>query len=394
MYFSKIINLKNTNYNSITNESLQKRSPILRNIKNYLFFSDTLKDPTNPNNLYVALNNNNRLLYDRNDMNNLKDTRRKYNLINYRSIINKRKRFQVYTSEEELDTNIIDNFFNTMKIQEKKENFFKNRKLYTFRDKNLSTNSNINYYYTNPNNLKIKEKTFNFSKKKNKTFNEEIRFNQNAKNNNITISSSVYNKKFYEKISNKNLNKTEFPNIEIMKKNFENLASKVDELSNNLEKNKINIKLNEENENDIKMNKANRTTFIKVKDKDKAKDKDKFKNKEKDKDVLINDYIYEDTNINFLKNQKYFNQYLDKLNTYKFKHKTINKFFERKEEQIKNNPDSKFNLRKETERPLFRKRAGYENYNQLKLFNKVKEFKNRLSSNIDKDIFKVFNQNI
>ena len=394
MYFSKIINLKNTNYNSITNESLQKRSPILRNIKNYLFFSDTLKDPTNPNNLYVALNNNNRLLYDRNDMNNLKDTRRKYNLKNYRSIINKRKRFQVYTSEEELDTNIIDNFFNTMKIQEKKENFFKNRKLYTFRDKNLSTNSNINYYYTNPNNLKIKEKTFNFSKKKNKTFNEEIRFNQNAKNNNITISSSVYNKKFYEKISNKNLNKTEFPNIEIMKKNFENLASKFDELSNNLEKNKINIKLNEENENDIKMNKANRTTFIKVKDKDKAKDKDKFKNKEKDKDVLINDYIYEDTNINFLKNQKYFNQYLDKLNTYKFKHKTINKFFERKEEQIKNNPDSKFNLRKETERPLFRKRAGYENYNQLKLFNKVKEFKNRLSSNIDKDIFKVFNQNI
>ena len=388
------INLKNTNNHSITNESLKKRSPILRNIKNYLFFSDTLKDPTNPNNLYVALNNNNRLLYDRNDMNNLKDTRRKYNLKNYRSIINKRKRFQVYTSEEELDTNIIDNFFNTMKIQEKKENFFKNRKLYTFRDKNLSTNSNINYYYTNPNNLKIKEKTFNFSKKKNKTFNEEIRFNQNAKNNNITISSSVYNKKFYEKISNKNLNKTEFPNIEIMKKNFENLASKFDELSNNLEKNKINIKLNEENENDIKMNKANRTTFIKVKDKDKAKDKDKFKNKEKDKDVLINDYIYEDTNINFLKNQKYFNQYLDKLNTYKFKHKTINKFFERKEEQIKNNPDSKFNLRKETERPLFRKRAGYENYNQLKLFNKVKEFKNRLSSNIDKDIFKVFNQNI
>ena len=391
MYFSKIINLKNTNNHSITNESLKKRSPILRNIKNYLFFSDTLKDQTNPNNLYVALNNN-RLLYDRNDMNNLKDTRRKYNLKNYRSIINKRKRFQVYTSEEELDTNIIDNFFNTMKIQEKKENFFKNRKLYTFRDKNLSTNSNINYYYTNPNNLKIKEKTFNFSKKKNKTFNEEIHFTQNGKNNNITISSSVDNKKFYEKISNKNLNKTEFPNIEIMKKNFENLASKVDELSNNFEKNKINIKLNEENENDIKMNKANRTTFIKVKDK--AKDKDKIKNKEKDKDALNNDYIYEDTNINFLKNQKYFNQYLDKLNTYKFKHKTINKFFERKEEQIKNNPDSKFNLRKETERPLFRKRAGYENYNQLKLFNKVKEFKNRLSSNIDKDIFKVFNQNI
>jgi len=140
------------------------------------------------------------------------------------------------------------------------------------------------------------------------------------------------------------------------------------------------------------MNIANRTTFIK--DKDKDKDKNKDKEKEKDKDALNNDYIYEDTNINFLKNQKYFNKYLDKLNTYKYKHKTINKFFERKEEQIKNNPDSKLNLRKETERPLFRKRAGYENYNQLKLFNKVKEFKNRLRSNIDKDIFKVFNQNI
>ena len=392
MYFSKIINLKNTNYNSITNESLQKRSPILRNIKNYLCFSDTLKDPTKSNNLYVALHDNNRLLYDRNDMNKLKDTRRKYNLKNYRSIINKRRKFQVYTSEEELDTNIIDNFFNTMKIQEKKEKFLKNRKLYTFRDKNLSTNSNINYYYTNPDNLKIKEKTFNFSKKKNKTFNEDIHFVQNGKNNKFTISSSVDNKKFYEKISNKNLNKTEFPNIEIMKKNFENLASKVDELSNNLKKIKINIKLDEGNENDIKMNIANRTTFIK--DKDKDKDKNKDKEKEKDKDALNNDYIYEDTNINFLKNQKYFNKYLDKLNTYKYKHKTINKFFERKEEQIKNNPDSKLNLRKETERPLFRKRAGYENYNQLKLFNKVKEFKNRLRSNIDKDIFKVFNQNI
>ena len=387
MYFSKIINLKNTNYNSATNDSLKKRSPILRNIKNYLFVSDSLKDPTKSSNLYVELHDNNKLLYDRGDMNKLKDSRRKYNLKNYRSIINKRRRFQVYTSEEELDTNIINNFFNTMKIQAKKENFFKNKKLYTYRDQNFSTNSNINYYYTNPNNLKIKEKTFNFSKKKNKTFNEEIPFSQSTKNNNlITISNSVDKEKFYEKISNKNLNRTEFPNIKIMKKNFENLASKVDELSNNLEKIKINIKVDEESENESKINKANKTTFIKVKDKNKDKDKNK--------NTLNNDYIYEDTNINFLKNQKYFNKLLDKLNTYKYKHKTINEFFERKEEQIKNNPDSKPNLRKKSEKPLFRKRAGYENYNQLKLFNKVKEFKNRLKSNIDKDIFKVFNQNI
>ena len=389
MYFSKIINLKNTNYNSVVNDSLKKRSPILRNIKNYLFVSDSLKDPTKSNNLYVELHDNNKILYDRSGMNQLKDSRRKYNLKNYRSIINKRRRFQVYTSEEELDTNIINNFFNTMKIQAKKENFFKNKKLYTYRDQNLSTNSNINYYYTNPNNLKIKEKTFNFSKKKNKTFNEEIPFSQNTKNNNlITISNSVDNKKFYEKISNKNLNRTEFPNIKIMKKNFENLASKVDELSNNLEKIKINIKVDEESGNEAKINEANKTTFIK------DKDKNKDKNNEKEKDTLNNDYIYEDTNINFLKNQKYFNKFLDKLNTYKYKHKTINEFFERKEEQIKNNPDSKLNLRKESEKPLFRKRAGYENYNQLKLFNKIKEFKNRLKSNIDKDIFKVFNQNI
>ena len=377
---SKIINLKNNNYNSFANDSLKKRSPILSNIKNYLFISDSLKDPTKSNNLYVELQNknNNRLLYDRNDMNNLKDSRRKYNLKNYRSIINKRRRFQVYTSEEELDTNVIDNFFNTMKIQAKKENFLKTKKFYTYRDKNITTNSNINYYYTNPDKLKINEKTFNFSKKKNKTFNEEMDFSQNTKDSNLnTISNSLDNKKFYKKISNKNLNKTEFPNIKIMKMNFENLASKVDELSNNLEKIRNNIKFDEESENEIKINKANKTSFI----------------KDKDKKNLNNDYIYEDTNINFLKNQKYFNKYLDKLNTYKYKHKTINKFFERKEEQIKNNPDSKLNLRKESEKPLFRKRAGYDNYNQLKLFNKIKELKNRLRSN-DEDIFKVFNQNL
>ena len=379
MYFSKIINLKNTNYNSISNDSLKRRSPILKNIKNYLFVSDSLKDPTKSNNLYVALNNNNRLLNDRNDMNSLKDSRRKYNLKNFRSIINKRRRFQVYTSEEELDTNIIDNFFNTMKIQAKKENFLKNKKLYTYRDKNLTTNSNINYYYTNPDNLKIKEKTFNFSKNKNKTFNEEIHFSQNSKDNNLN---SVDNKIFYEKIPNKSLNKTEFPNISIIKNNFKNLVSKVDELSNNLEKIKIHIKLDEENENETKINKASKTTFI------------KDKNKDKTKETLNNDYIYEDTNINFLKNQKYFNKYLDKLNTYKYKHKAINKFFEEKNEQIKNNPDSKLNLRKESENPLFRKRAGYDNYDQVKLFNKIKEFKSRLRSNIDKDIFKVFNQNL
>ena len=379
MYFSKIINLKNTNYNSISNDSLKKRSPILKNIKNYLFVSDSLKDPTKSNNLYVALNNNNRLLNDRNDMNSLKDSRRKYNLKNFRSIINKRRRFQVYTSEEELDTNIIDNFFNTMKIQAKKENFLKNKKLYTYRDKNLTTNSNINYYYTNPDNLKLKEKTFNFSKNKNKTFNEEIHFSQNSKDNNLN---SIDNKIFYEKIPNKSLNKTEFPNISIIKNNFKNLVSKVDELSNNLEKIKIHIKLDEENENETKINKASKTTFI------------KDKNKDKTKETLNNDYIYEDTNINFLKNQKYFNKYLDKLNTYKYKHKAINKFFEEKNEQIKNNPDSKLNLRKESENPLFRKRAGYDNYDQVKLFNKIKEFKSRLRSNIDKDIFKVFNQNL
>jgi len=375
MYFSKIINLKNTNYNSIVNESLKKRSPILRNIKNYLFFSDKLKDPTKSNNLYVALHDNNRLLYDKNE---LRDSRRKYNIKNYRNIINKRKRFQVYTSEEELDTNIIDNFFNTMKIQAKKENYLKNKKLCTYRGKNWATNSNINYYYTNPDNLEIKEKTNNFSKKKNKTFNEEIHFSQNTNNNLNTISSSVDNKKFYNKISNKNLNKTEFPNIKIMKKNFENLALKVDELRNNLEKNKLNINFDEKNENDEKINKTNKTAFI----------------KDKNKDTLNNDYIYEEENINFLKNQKYFNKYLDKLNTYKYKHKTINKFFEKKEEQIKNNPDSKLNLRREEEKPLFRKRAGYDNYNQAKLFDKIKEFKNSMRSHIDKDIFKVFNQNI
>lgn len=198
-----------------------------------------MKDPTKSNNLYVELQNknNNRLLYDRNDMNNLKDSRRKYNLKNYRSIINKRRRFQVYTSEEELDTNVIDNFFNTMKIQAKKENFLKTKKFYTYRDKNITTNSNINYYYTNPDKLKIKENSFNFSKKKNKTFNEEMDFSQNTKDSNLnTISNSVDNQKFYKKISNKNLNRTEFPNIKIMKMNFKNLASKVDELSNNLEK--------------------------------------------------------------------------------------------------------------------------------------------------------------
>ena len=377
---SKIINLKNTNYNSFANDSLKKRSPILSNIKNYLFISDSLKDPTKSNNLYVELQNknNNRLLYDRNDMNNLKDSRRKYNLKNYRSIINKRRRFQVYTSEEELDTNVIDNFFNTMKIQAKKENFLKTKKFYTYRDKNITTNSNINYYYTNPDKLKIKENSFNFSKKKNKTFNEEMDFSQNTKDSNLnTISNSLDNKKFYKKISNKNLNKTEFPNIKIMKMNFENLASKVDELSNNLEKIRNNIKFDEESENEIKINKANKTAFI----------------KDKDNKNLNNDYIYEDTNINFLKNRKYFNKYLDKLNTYKYKHKTINKFFERKEEQIKNNPDSKLNLRKESEKPLFRKRAGYDNYDQFKLFNKIKELKNRLRSK-DEDIFKVFNQNL
>lgn len=377
---SKIINLKNNNYNSFANDSLKKRSPILSNIKNYLFISDSLKDPTKSNNLYVELQNknNNRLLYDRNDMNNLKDSRRKYNLKNYRSIINKRRRFQVYTSEEELDTNVIDNFFNTMKIQAKKENFLKTKKFYTYRDKNITTNSNINYYYTNPDKLKINEKTFNFSKKKNKTFNEEMDFSQNTKDSNLnTISNSLDNKKFYKKISNKNLNKTEFPNIKIMKMNFKNLASKVDELSNNLEKIRNNIKFDEESENEIKINKANKTAFI----------------KDKDNKNLNNDYIYEDTNINFLKNRKYFNKYLDKLNTYKYKHKTINKFFERKEEQIKNNPDSKLNLRKESEKPLFRKRAGYDNYDQFKLFNKIKELKNRLRSN-DEDIFKVFNQNL
>ena len=377
---SKIINLKNNNYNSFANDSLKKRSPILSNIKNYLFISDSLKDPTKSNNLYVELQNknNNRLLYDRNDMNNLKDSRRKYNLKNYRSIINKRRRFQVYTSEEELDTNVIDNFFNTMKIQAKKENFLKTKKFYTYRDKNITTNSNINYYYTNPDKLKINEKTFNFSKKKNKTFNEEMDFSQNTKDSNLnTISNSVDNQKFYKKISNKNLNRTEFPNIKIMKMNFKNLASKVDELSNNLEKIRNNIKFDEESENEIKINKANKTSFI----------------KDKDKKNLNNDYIYEDTNINFLKNRKYFNKYLDKLNTYKYKHKTINKFFERKEEQIKNNPDSKLNLRKESEKPLFRKRAGYDNYDQFKLFNKIKELKNRLRSN-DEDIFKVFNQNL
>ena len=241
--------------------------------------------------------------------------------------------------------------------------------------KNILATKSINNKNDNYNNLegiKIIKLADNLNKKKNQSlpktdlnYNNVNEFKKDQLNIIKSISNSFKNKK--EKLKKNKTHKTEFPRI--MKNNLENLFLKVDELNNNFEKTKKNNLI----ENQDIQKKNNNIPLIKSNEQS---------------NIIYNDEI----NKNFVKNKKIFDKYIEKFIIYKYKNKAVNRFFKKKRELSNNNIYNIFPNNIEKEEDLIGKNQK-SSIIQNKLINEIKELKNRVKSNVDKDIFKMFNKN-
>ena len=385
MSFIKIIDISNLNNNSLEAQYIKK---LKKNVQNYTIFKNSIKEPKIKKrefNSKLVINTDGNIFEDRKNKKNLRTDKKKYNLKNYLNIINKRKNKYLSTYEEECEENVLKNFFDLLKYRAKKKELKKFNTLLNFRNRNkdfLTTNK-FNYNYTNPDSLKLIEKT-NYSnnlnikkikplKKKELSYNSNIYIN-NSKNEIKDISISVENQKDLEKNMKYKKSENNLPYITGMRNNFKNLFLKINDMNNNIEKIKINSNKKKNNE---KIN----NTF----------NDDKKSLIKKNLNIKI---IYNKENKNFLRNKNYLKEYVKKLSNYKFKYNSINKFLKRREKQMKINNNYYFSKNKEKEESLFGKENKVNNdFNKIKLINRVNEFKNRIRGNDDSDIFEIFNQN-
>ena len=310
--------------------------------------------------------------------------KKKYNLSNYKNIINKKIGNNISSYEEQLEANLINSFFDSLKLRKVKKELLKNKTNFYFKDKNILTmnkiNDNYNYNYTNPERLKMVKISNNLNKRRNLTLPKNgLNYNiNNLKKEKLNIKKDFFNS-FENKPNNNNekklkknkTDKTVFPNIKIIKNNLEDLILKVDKLDNDFKKTKSKYLF--ESQDPQKINSNIKIPYI--------------KNKE------ISDINYNDEkNKNFLKNKKIFNKYIEKFTNYKYKNKAVNSFFKKKTELSKNNLNYILNINKQSEEDILRKEQK-NSIIQIKLLNEIKELKNKVKSNIDKDIFKMFNKN-
>ena len=383
MYFSKTSSQIDSNFYLFNDDKNENEISKIRNIKNNSFFRKSYKDSLNEEKNRFYINTEYNIFNDKNNINR-KIEKKKYNLSNYKNIINKKIGNNISSYEEQLEANLINSFFDSLKLRKVKRELLKNKTNFYFKDKNMLTmnkiNDNYNYNYTNPERLKMVKISNNLNKRRNLTLPKNgLNYNiNNFKKEKLNIKKDFFNS-FENKPTNNNekklkknkTDKTEFPNIKIIKNNLEDLILKVDKLDNDFKKTKSNYLFESQDPQKINSN-------IKI---------PHIKNKE------ISDINYNDEkNKNFLKNKKIFNKYIEKFTNYKYKNKAVNSFFKKKTELSKNNLNYILNINKESEEDILRKEQK-NSIIQIKLLNEIKELKNKVKSNIDKDIFKMFNKN-
>ena len=385
MYFSKTSSQIDSNFYLFNDDKNENENEIskIRNIKNNPFFRKSYKDSLNEEKNRFYINTEYNIFNDKNNINR-KNEKKKYNLSNYKNIINKKIGNNISSYEEQLEANLINSFFDSLKLRKVKKELLKNKTNFYFKDKNILTmnkiNDNYNYNYTNPERLKMVKISNNLNKRRNLTLPKNgLNYNiNNLKKEKLNIKKDFFNS-FENKPNNNNekklkknkTDKTEFPNIKIIKNNLEDLILKVDKLDNDFKKTKSNYLF--ESQDLQKINSNIKIPYI--------------KNKE------ISDINYNDEkNKNFLKNKKIFNKYIEKFTNYKYKNKAVNSFFKKKTELSKNNLNYILNINKQSEEDILRKEQK-NSIIQIKLLNEIKELKNKVKSNIDKDIFKMFNKN-
>ena len=294
-----------------------------------------------------------------------------YNINNYEKIFYQNREKSFLTFKEEKNAEIIKNIFDLIKIRQKRIQNIANKTILTGIDKNSFTKYQINITYTNPDTIRIISNKLNKNKKENfqnrlsyeKDFikNRTLVLNENPifQNNNILASDE----------------RRKFNNISTLKNDILNL----DRTAKRFNKNFIS-RIKFMNTNFIENKKKFDISLIKPK---------------KLKKISLN-YYEDENNKNFIKNKNYFNHYIKKLNTYKYHNDIINKFFENKnndiEDSIKKIPNEKKKIEINNDEYYYlREKPKHKSIPALTKFNKIKTM---FKSQIDKEIFNMFNKKI
>ena len=317
--------------------------------------------------LYINIESNIFSVKNENDKKRVKT----YNINNYEKIFNQNREKSFLTFKEEKNAEIIKNIFDLIKIRQKRIQNIANKTILTGIDKNSFTKHQINNTYTNPDTIRIISNKLNKNKKENfqnklsyeKDFikNRTLVLNENPifQNNNILASDE----------------RRKFNNISTLKNDILNL----DRTAKRFNKNFIS-RIKFMNTNFIENKKKFNISLIKPK---------------KLKKISLN-YYEDENNKNFIKNKNYFNHYIKKLNTYKYHNDIINKFFENKNNDIENSikkiPNEKKKIEINNDEYYYlREKPKHKSIPALTKFNKIKTM---FKSQIDKEIFNMFNKKI
>ena len=354
MFYTHLINEKKTNNISFKEDINKRKMPIIKNIRSNSVFTNSLRKGKNENNnnIYINIENN---IFKNNNNNRNKTELIKYNLNNYNKIINLTNSSHLSSYEEQLETNLIKSFFDSLKLRAIKKEFSENKTYFNFQKKPIITKNNINCNYGSPDELKmfstsedLHKKKITMMPKKEYSYNlEDFKINKIPP---LKLSSLSEDKNINGKIKKNKTSKIEYPNTKL------------------LIKLKYIIFTGEKLNKDFNLIKRNKTP---------------------DENIFA-----EEKNENFLKKQKYFNNYIEKMYRFKYKNKIINKFFKKKEQQIAKKNNFILTEKNEEEEEKIMRQNQKDSMIQVKILNQIKELKNNIKSNVDKDIFKAFNKNL
>jgi hypothetical protein len=292
----------------------------------------------------------------------------RFNLNNYEKIFNKNKEKNFFTFKEEANAEIIKNIFDLFKMRLVKNETMNNKTAFTNQNKNILTRY-LNAF-TNPNGMRIIP-----DKIRNKTnsITSDLSYEHNSFKNRTIIPGELVLSHKKQNSMTISKNKTKYPDLTSLKNKINNLDKSAKKINYNFI-----AKINSRNKNfNINKKKVN-ISLIKQKKNDKT------------------NYYEDENNKHFIKNKKYFNNYIKKLSTFKYNNDLINKFLEKKDEERANYityfPKVKRKIEENDQYYYLHEKAKIKQIPVLNKFNNL--IKEKFKSQVDKEIFNIFNKKL
>ena len=288
----------------------QKELNFLKGVRETSIFTNSVKESFENNyNEKVYINTENNLLSVKNG--NDKKNQKIFNLRNYERIFKKNREKNLFTLNEEQNAEIIKNIFDIIKTKKIRNKNNINRTIFGNRGKNILTKYEINNTFTNPDVITtITHKNVKNTKKE-KLTNLSYEHDYSIQRKTIDPNNLILNNKNKDFLRQEN--KGKYPYIQSLRNEIINLDKKAKKFNKNI------------------------TTQLKFSDKEFINDRKQLNiTLLKPNQFTMNnlEYYEDEGKKNLIENKKYINHYIKKLNNFKYNNDIINKFFERKKENI------------------------------------------------------------